>query len=101
MKGVVSRGDALRWQQDPALAAQTLDERVSDTSVPIAHAEDTIGYVADVMLATDVGRIPIVDPETGRLLGLVARKDLLRLRHATNTTENDRKPYLVPGKIKL
>lgn len=101
LKGVVSRGDALRWQQDPALAAQTLDERVSDTSVPVAHAEDTIGYVADVMLATDVGRIPIVDPETGRLLGLVARKDLLRLRHAANTTENERKPYLVPGKIKL
>lgn len=98
LKGVVTRGDALLWQQDPALTDQTLDERVSDTSVPIAHPEDTIGYVADLMLATDVGRIPVVDPETGRLLGLVARKDLLRLRHAANASENERKPYLGPGK---
>lgn len=98
LKGVVSRGDALRWQQNPALADQSLDERVSDTSVPVAHPEDTIGYVADLMLATDVGRIPVVDPRSGRLLGLVARKDLLRLRHAANTLENERKPYLGPKK---
>ena len=98
LKGVVSRGDALRWQQDPALADQNLDERVSDTSVPVAHPEDTIGYVADLMLATDVGRIPVVDPETGHLVGLVARKDLLRLRHAANASEHERKPYLGPKK---
>ncbi|MFT4158565.1 chloride channel protein [Shinella sp.] len=98
LKGVVSRGDALRWQQNPALADQSLDERVSDTSVPVAHPEDTIGYVADLMLATDVGRIPVVDPQSGRLVGLVARKDLLRLRHAANTLENERKPYLGPRK---
>ncbi|WP_438754524.1 chloride channel protein [Pararhizobium sp. O133] len=94
LKGVVSRGDALRWQRDPALADQSLDERVSDTSVPVANPDDTIGYVADLMLATDVGRIPVVDPQTGRLLGLVARKDLLRIRHAANTLENERQPYL-------
>ena len=98
LKGVVSRGDALRWQQDPALADQILDERISDSSVPVAHPEDTIGYVADLMLATDAGRIPVVDPQTGRLQGLVARKDLLRLRHAANASENERKPYLRPGK---
>ncbi|HTO34127.1 MAG TPA: chloride channel protein [Pararhizobium sp.] len=94
LKGLVSRGDALRWQRDPALADQSLDDRVSDTSVPVANPDDTIGYVADLMLATDVGRIPVVDPQTGRLLGLVARKDMLRIRHAANTLENERQPYL-------
>ena len=98
VKGLVSRGDALRWQQDPAPDKQTLDDHVSDTSVPVAHPDDSIGYVADLMLNADVGRIPIVDPETGRLQGLLARKDLLRLRHAANTQENERKPYLGPKK---
>ncbi|MDA5634792.1 MULTISPECIES: chloride channel protein [Rhizobium/Agrobacterium group] len=98
LKGIVSRGDALQWQQNPVLADQSLDERVSDTSAPVAHPEDTIGYVADLMLATDTGRIPVVDAETGRLVGLVARKDLLRLRHTANTLENERKPYLGPRK---
>jgi len=98
VKGLVSRGDALRWQQHPTPGKQTLDDHVSDTSVPVAHPDDSIGYVADLMLAADVGRIPIVDPETGRLQGLLARKDLLRLRHAANAQENERKPYLGPKK---
>lgn len=98
LKGIVSRGDALRWQQNPALADQTLDECVSDTSVPVSRPDDTIGYVANLMLATDVGRIPVVDPETGQLLGLFARKDLLRLRHAANANENEHMPFFGPKK---
>jgi len=31
------------------------------------------------MVQQDVGRVPIVDPMDHRLLGLVARKDLLRV----------------------
>ena len=94
LKGLVSRGDALRWQQDATLAEQRLDDMVSDASLPAAHPEDTVGYVADLMLSADAGRIPIIDPQTGKLEGLVARKDLLRLRHSAKATETERKPYL-------
>ncbi len=93
VKGLVSRGDALRWQQDGTLADQTLGDLVSDSSLPTAHPDDTVGYVADLMLATDAGRIPIVDAENGELRGLVARKDLLRLRHSLRATETERRPY--------
>lgn len=96
VKGLVSRGDALRWQQDGTLADQMLGDFISDTSLPLAHPDDTVGYVADLMLATDAGRIPIVDPENGQLRGLVARKDLLRLRHQLRATETERQPYLGP-----
>ena len=34
------------------------------------------------MLASDQGRIPVVDPLTGALVGLVSRKDLLQVRAA-------------------
>lgn len=96
VKGLVSRGDALRWQADGTLADQTLGDFVSDTSLPTAHPDDTVGYVADLMLATDAGRIPIVDPENGQLRGLVARKDLLRLRYQLRATETERQPYFGP-----
>ncbi len=93
LRGLVSRADALRWQQDATLTDQTLGDLVSDDSIPVAHADDTVGYVADLMLSTEIGRIPIVDATTGKLTGLLAREDLLRLRHSQRTTETDRQPY--------
>ncbi|MBB3391767.1 H+/Cl- antiporter ClcA/CBS domain-containing protein [Rhizobium sp. BK275] len=96
VKGLVSRGDALRWQQDGTLTDQMLGDFISDASLPLAHPDDTVGYVADLMLATDAGRIPIVDPENGQLRGLVARKDLLRLRYQLRATETERRPYFGP-----
>jgi len=32
------------------------------------------------MIANDVGRVPILERATGRLVGLVARRDLLKVR---------------------
>ncbi len=93
IKGLVSRGDVLRWQQESAQLDQPLADLVSDASLPLAHPDDTVGYVADLMLATDAGRIPIVDPDSSQLVGLVARKDLLRLRHSLRASETDRQPY--------
>jgi hypothetical protein len=49
---------------------------------------------ADLMLSADVGRIPIVERGSGKLVGLVARKDLLRLRSALTSSESERRPYL-------
>uniref|UniRef100_UPI003100F461 chloride channel protein n=1 Tax=Neorhizobium sp. EC2-8 TaxID=3129230 RepID=UPI003100F461 len=94
MLGVVSRGDALAWQGNVELAEQTLAQLVSDSSVPVCRPEDTVGFVADVMLSTNTGRVPIVDPLSGKLCGLIARKDLLRLRSFLRTSEFERRPYL-------
>lgn len=92
--GMISRADALRWQSEPALMDQSLYDVISDTSIPVAHLEDTVGRVADIMIHADTGRVPVVETQTGRLLGLIARKDLLRLRSATNRAELERGAYL-------
>ncbi|AGB72329.1 MULTISPECIES: chloride channel protein [Rhizobium] len=92
--GMISRADALRWQGKPELMDQSLYDAISDTSLPVAHAEDTVGRVADIMIQADTGRVPVVEPQTGRLVGLIARKDLLRLRSATNRAELERGAYL-------
>jgi H+/Cl- antiporter ClcA/predicted transcriptional regulator len=91
--GMVSRADALRWQQEPDITGQTLYDLISDFSIPTAHPDDTIGRVADMMIEADTGRIPIVEKETGVLVGLIARKDLLHLRSAGNRSELERNAY--------
>ena len=96
LKGLVSGSDALRWQDAAAFSDQRLDDMVSDASIPAAHPDDTVRYVADLMLSTGSGRIPIVDPQTAKLHGLIARKDLLRLRSTLRATETERRPFLGP-----
>lgn len=94
LKGIASRADALRWQQGATDVEPTLGDVVSDVSVPFVHPEDTVGYVADLMLATDTGRIPVVESGGQKLVGLISRKDLLRLRHKAQANETERQPYL-------
>ncbi|NLS05496.1 chloride channel protein [Rhizobium sp. P32RR-XVIII] len=98
--GMVSRADALTWERDGTLGKETLSERISDASLPVGHIDDTVGFIADLMLASDAGRIPIVERETGKLIGLIARKDLLRLRSALRSDESERRPYLGPRPMK-
>jgi CBS domain-containing protein len=91
--GMVSRADALRWQNDPEIAGQTLYDLISDLSIPTAHPDDTVGRIADMMIEADTGRIPILEKETGILVGLIARRDLLHLRSAANRSEFERGAY--------
>ncbi len=91
--GMVSRGDALRWNAEDRHPGQTLNDMVSDASTPVVHPDDMVGRVTDLMIAADVGRVPVVQPGTGTLVGLIARKDLLRLRSASGSLERDRRAY--------
>jgi H+/Cl- antiporter ClcA/CBS domain-containing protein len=96
--GMVERADALRWRGEERDPEQTLFDLVSDASVPVAHTDDTVGQVTDLMIAQDVGRVPVVELATGRLVGLIARKDLLRLRSAAATTEAHREAFFRPAR---
>ncbi|MCX5580870.1 chloride channel protein [Kaistia terrae] len=100
LAGVASRADVLDWRGRPEFAAQSLADMISDGSLPVGYPEDTVGYIADVMVSAQTGRVPIVDRETRRLVGLIARKDLLRLRSANKTSETERRPYLRVGLAK-
>jgi H+/Cl- antiporter ClcA len=91
--GMVTRSDVLRWRTESPHGTETLYDRVSDTALTVGHPGEVLGHLADLMVATDIGRVPIVDPVTQRLVGLVARKDLLRIRSTVNAAENDRRAY--------
>ena len=72
----------------------TVGERVSDASLPVLHPGDVVSQAVDLMLATDQGRLPVTDPASGRLIGLITRKDLLQVRAALVQAEGERQVFL-------
>ena len=98
--GLVSRADALRWRIEGGHEGERLGERVSDASLAVVHPEDVVIHAVDVMLATDQGRLPVTDSETGRLVGLVTRKDLLQVRAGVRREEGDKRAYFVPSRLR-
>lgn len=85
--GLVSRSDALRWQVDGAPVQATLAEVLSDASQPYGTPSDPISRIADMMVDAGIGRIPIVEPASSRVIGIVARQDLLKLRSVHHGAE--------------
>ncbi|MFD5411988.1 CBS domain-containing protein [Streptomyces nojiriensis] len=83
--GVVSESDLLIRQGTPVaphseaspLAEVTAGEVMSTPAVTV-HAEETAADAARLMTRRNVERLPVVDEED-RLVGIVTRRDLLRL----------------------
>jgi chloride channel protein, CIC family len=88
--GVVSRSDVLRWSREGWPKGQTLEARPDVGEAFVGYADELIGHLADRMAAADVGRVPIVDRATGKLVGLIARRDLLRVRASAARLERER-----------
>ncbi|MGV8856771.1 MAG: chloride channel protein [Devosia sp.] len=94
LAGMASRADALRWGASSTQREQTLYDVVSDADMPVAFPDDVVGRVTDLMIAADLGRIAVVDPESRKLVGLIARKDILRLRSTSLTLESERRAFI-------
>jgi len=88
--GVVSRADALEWQVSGTLGSSTLLEVLSDASQPSGAPHDPISRIADLMVESGIGRIPIIDPADGRVVGLLTRHDLLKVRQHHKAAELQR-----------
>lgn len=88
--GLVSRSDALRWRSIEPGEDVTLAETVSDASIGVAYPDTPIGMVADMMIASGVGRVPIVERETRNIVGIMSRQDLLKARCVQRHGESER-----------
>ena len=98
--GLVSRTDALSWQADRAGDETPLGDVVSDATQPFTYPDTPGGAVADMIVESGVGRIPIVDPETRRVVGILSRQDLLKTRRSTIQAEFERTRHVGPAKIR-
>jgi H+/Cl- antiporter ClcA len=84
--GLVSRTDALHWK----VAQQTegrLADTLSDASTEFAFPETPCGEVADIMVESGVGRVPIVEHRDRKVIGIISRQDLLKVRSRQRSTE--------------
>ena len=95
--GLVTRGDALTWDMEGGHRGETLGERISDASIPTLHPDDPATRAVEVMLATDQGRLPVIERDSGRMIGLVTRRDLLAVRARTAEEERVREAFLGAG----
>jgi len=95
--GMVARADLLRWSAEGSHGDETLFDRVSDRSLTVGYADEQVSHLADRMVLADIGRVPIVERESQRLVGLVARKDLLRIRATAKSAEANRVAFFGPG----
>ena len=92
--GMVSRADALRWMLGESPPQRPLAEQLAGQDLIVGYDDELVGHLADRMTATDTGRVPILARGTGELVGLVARRDLLRVRASVRRHEHEREALI-------
>ncbi len=90
LAGMVSRADILRWTVADDNRAATLGETVERDGLVIAHPDELVGRLADRMAQADVGRVPVLAADGIKLIGLIARKDLLHARARMRVQDRER-----------
>lgn len=95
--GLVSRADALRWRIETRSNDERLEDRITDASVVVTHPDVVLTAAIDLMLRNDLGRIPVTERQSGRIVGLLTRKDLLQVHAHATRSEHERAAYLIRG----
>ena len=78
--GMVARSDALRWTMADWSAGHTLRDLITERELVTGYEDELVGELADRMAATEVGRVSVLRRDDDVVVGLVARRDLLRVR---------------------
>ncbi len=95
--GMVSRSDVVCWMVNGHPAPGTLGEQLGEREIVVGYEDELVGRIADRMAETQVGRIPILRRSDSMLVGLVARRDVLRVRAAVNSEETEREALIHIG----
>jgi len=95
--GVVSRADALQWLVCDGERGKLLQEQLAGQPLVIGYEDELVGQLADRMAETGRGRIPILRRSDGTLVGLAARRDLLRVRASVIQHERERERLIKFG----
>jgi CBS domain-containing protein len=101
---MVARADALRWTVEGWDSEKTLEDQLLDQNLVIGYEDELAGKLADRMAAADAGRVPILrrgaTEEESKVVGLVARRDLLRVRAAVMRHEREREQLINLGGVR-
>jgi H+/Cl- antiporter ClcA/CBS domain-containing protein len=90
---MLSRTDVLELIAAGGDAGRPVGTLLAQRPLITADAGETLAVLAARMLRHDVGRVPVINAEDGTLVGLVARKDLLKARARVIAEEGERRTY--------
>lgn len=91
--GEVTRADTLAWALQGEPDERTLAQALDGRELVYGHPDELASQIADRMALSGAGRVPIVDRDSGRLLGIVGRKDLFRSRARRLREESQRAAF--------
>jgi chloride channel protein, CIC family len=94
LAGIVSRADVLRWTVEGWPQGERLRDVISEQDLTVGYTDELVGALADRMSATDASRVPILRRADGAVVGLVARRDLLRVRMDRTQSETEREAMI-------
>ena len=77
--GAVSLHDIKHLLQDPSALEAVVAHDLMTPVPAVLHPDTRLHRVAEVFAGSDFERLPVVERETGRFLGLVSKKDLLAI----------------------
>jgi CBS domain-containing protein len=84
----------LRWTVEGWPTDQVLRDVVSEQELAVGYADELVGQLADRMAAADASRVPILRRGDRAVVGLVARRDLLRVRMQGRRHETEREALI-------
>ena len=88
--GVVTRRDLL----DPDVSSAALIREVVRRPAAVVYPDSTLRDAADHMVGAGVGRLPVVERESGRMVGILSRSDLLSVHARRLRASSQRDPGL-------
>jgi len=95
--GIVSRNDARRWMAEQLEREIPAMERLAGQRLVVGYEDELVGRLADRMAETDRSRIPILRRSDATLVGVVARRDVLRVRAGMVHHEREREALIRIG----
>ncbi|MGH7042466.1 MAG: chloride channel protein, partial [Acetobacteraceae bacterium] len=91
---MAARADALHAIREPERHRLTLAEALTGRPLVTATPDEPVTVLVNRMVDNDLGRVAVVAVTDGRLVGLVARKDLLQVRARLLQEERGRENFL-------
>jgi CBS domain-containing protein len=91
--GMASRADIFRWTAGLSSDDINLGAILPRKQVFAGYPDELVSDLTDRMLESDIGRVPVITRDDGRLAGLVAREDLPKIRARMLTEERERETF--------
>ncbi|AGK59341.1 chloride channel protein [Hyphomicrobium denitrificans 1NES1] len=91
--GVIDPPTVLRWRRRGEHRNTTLGKLLKGKNVVVAYPDEFLEGLAEKLNGANVSHLPVVDRDSGQLIGYIGWKDLMRVRLKLRSEEQSRKAF--------